>query len=193
MKGIDVSENNNQIDWQAIADSGIEFAIIRASYGKNNIDSKFLENVNDAHAAGLKVGAYHYSYALTPDDALVEAKHCNDVINNAGIFLELPVFFDMEDADDYKANHNFDFSQDNVTAICKNFVDNIDLNCGVYASLSWLTNYIDWQSLKCPVWSAQYNETDDFKGYMWQHTDNVIIAGKSFDGDILYDDADQAN
>lgn len=186
MKGIDVSENNGNIDWQAIADAGIEFVMVRSSYGRHGQDSNFAANVAGAHAVGLKVGAYHYSYALTPEEAIEEAQNCRNVIDAAGCLLELPIMFDMEDADGYKARHGFDFSADNITAICRAFCDNIGLDHCVYASYSWLTNYIDWQSLGCAICNAQWGDTDDIKGYMWQHTDSLIIAGKQFDGDIIY-------
>ena len=93
----------------------------------------------------------------------------------------------MEDADKYKARHGFSFTRRNVTNICRAFLDTIKpLNCGVYASLSWLNELIDWESLSCSVWSAQWGERDDFKGYMWQYSDSVDIGGKKFDGNILY-------
>jgi lysozyme len=187
MKGIDVSENNSTVDWQAVADAGIGFAMIRCSYGLYSNDEKFLENVNGAHAVGLRVGAWHYSYALSVADAIQEAKSCRETIDNSGVALELPVFFDMEDADQYKANHGFSFDAARITAICKTFIDYIGLNCGVYASYSWLMDYIDWQSLGCAVWNAEYNSTDDFKGYMWQFTDCLNINGQNFDGNILYE------
>ena len=130
MKGIDVSENNGVVDWQAVADAGIGFVIVRASYGKNGKDEMFQQNVEAAHAVGLQVGAYHYSYALTPEDAILEATNCHAVIEESGAGLELPVFFDMEDADGWKANHGFDFSAENVTAICHAFLDDIGLEAG---------------------------------------------------------------
>lgn len=54
--GIDVSENNGEIDWKRIAEEGIGFAIIRTGYGSAYLDSRFYENVNGAHDAGLKLG-----------------------------------------------------------------------------------------------------------------------------------------
>ena len=196
MRGIDVSDNNGFVNWQAVADSGIEFAMIACSYGKTGRHDRFAENVNGAHAAGLKVGAYHYSYALTPEDALEEARNCKSVIEEAGVLLELPVFFDMEDADRWKEQHGFDFSPENVTAICKNFIDNIGLDCGVYASQSWLDGLIAWRDLNCAVWNAEWikpgedpddrPDGDSIKGYLWQYTDKLIIDDKEFDGNILY-------
>ena len=146
-------------------------------------------NVEGAHRAGLFCGAYHYSYALTPADAVAEARYCKWVIENSGVLLELPIFFDMEDGDGWKTYHGFDFSRRNVTAVCRAFLDEIQpLNAGVYASLSWLEDLIDWRSLNCPIWNAQYYRQDFFKGYMWQYTDRLIIDGQQFDGNILYDD-----
>ena len=65
MKGIDVSENNGMVDWGAVKAAGFEFAIIRIGYGKGHLDSQFYDNVNGALKAGLKIGIYHYSYALS--------------------------------------------------------------------------------------------------------------------------------
>lgn len=192
MKGIDVSEWNGEIDWRAVRNAGIEFAICRSSFGKSKFDSTFQRNVDGAHRAGLICGAYHYSYAMTPADAVTEAQYCKWVIENSGVLLELPVFFDMEDGDGWKAYHGFDFSCRNVTAVSRAFLDEIHpLNAGVYASLSWLEDLIDWRSLNCPIWNAQYYHTDFFQGYMWQYTDRLMIGGQQFDGNILYDDTDK--
>jgi GH25 family lysozyme M1 (1,4-beta-N-acetylmuramidase) len=188
-KGIDVSENNGHIDWQAVAAAGMKFAIVRSSYGRYAADEDFIRNVNGAHDAGLLCGAYHYSYAMDPYQAMQEAQNCKRIIDEAGVLLELPIFFDMEDADGYKRRKGFDFSQENITEICRQFLNEIKpLDCGVYASLSWLEDYIDWRSLGCAVWNAQWSDQDDIKGYMWQYTDNLVIGGKAFDGNMLYHD-----
>ncbi len=190
MRGVDVSVFNENVDWQALKAAGIEFAICRTGYGKTGFDENFQSNVDGAHKAGLICGAYHYSYALTPADAIEEAQFCKGIIERAGVMLELPVWFDMEDGDEYKKRHGFDFSKSNVTNICKTFLDNIKpLNCGVYSSLSWLEELIDWQSLGCEIWSAQWNSEDNFKGRMWQYTSELVIGGQTFNGDILYDKA----
>lgn len=185
--GVDVSENNGRVDWEAVAAAGQKFAIVRSSYGRYAEDEDFIRNVDGARAAGLMCGAYHYSYALTPEQARQEAQNCKQVIENSGVLLELPVFFDMEDADGYKARHGFDVSPENVTAICQAFLEEIKpLDCGVYASLSWFEDKIDWKSLGCAVWNAQWGNDDDIQGYMWQYTDNLIIGGKAFDGNVVY-------
>ena len=155
--GIDVSENNGRVDWEKVAAAGMKFAIIRSSYGRSSADGEFVRNVIGAHNAGLQCGAYHYSYALTPEQARQEARSCKKIIEDAGVLLELPVWFDMEDADGYKRRHGFDFSASNVTEICRAFLQEIKpLDCGVYASLNWLENYIYWRDLGCAVWNVGF-------------------------------------
>lgn len=190
IKGVDVSEHNGEIDWHVMKENGIEFAIVRCTYGKHEVDENFIENVRNAHAVGIKCGAYHYSYALSIEDAVIEAEHCREVIDNSGLLLELPVFFDMEDADGYKERHGFNFDFNEITAICRAFITHLGLNCGVYASYSWLESYIDWVSLGCAVWNAQWSSNDDFKGYMWQFTDNMYIptGNEKYDGNYMYVD-----
>lgn len=193
MKGVDVSVWNDDVDWELLKEHGIEFAIVRCSYGLNYADENFLQNVNGAHEAGMIVGAYHYSTALTPSQAAQEAIMVKKLIENAGVLLEMPVFLDMEDADGYKAKHSFDFSHRNITNICRAWLDYIKpLNSGIYASYSWLEDYIDWRALGCPVWNAQWSRHDDLQGYLWQFTDSLVIGGKNFDGNIMYDDKHKA-
>ena len=66
--GIDVSRYQGSINWSAVAAAGKQFAIVRIGSSNNNgayVDPYFLQNVNGAHAAGLRVGAYYYTYART--------------------------------------------------------------------------------------------------------------------------------
>lgn len=186
LRGIDVSENNGYIDWSAVAAAGIQFAMVRCSYGLCSKDALFAANVAGAKAAGLKVGAYHYSYALNVAEAIHEAMNCREAIDNSGVLLDLPVFYDMEDADQYKSRHGFAFEPAEITAMCRAFLENLGLDCGIYASYSWLADYIDWRGIGCAVWNAQWGRHDDIKGYMWQYTDSLAIGDKYFDGNILY-------
>ena len=109
------------------------------------------------------------------------------IIEEAGVLLELPVWFDMEDADGWKSRHGFKFTRRNVTNICRAFLDAIKpLDCGVYASYSWLEQLIDWRDLGCAIWNAQWSAHDFLQGYMWQYTDSLFINGNKFDANILY-------
>lgn len=198
MKGIDVSENNGYVDFHEVKAAGYDFVIVRCSYGKSGRDEMFIDNVNRAHEAGLMVGAYHYDYSLDTDDALMNTLNCKSAINESGVLLELPVFFDMEDADGYKKRNGFSFDPELVTAICKVFCDNIGLNHGIYASESWFNSRIDWRSLGCAVWNASWygtapnepnpnDDTDGIKGFLWQYTDSAEIGGKYYDADWMYE------
>lgn len=190
MKGIDVSENNGVVDWQAVKDAGIEFAIIRIGYGKFNLDSRFIENVNGALDVGLKVGVYHYSYALSDDMAGVEARFVADTIFDCGLEnkLEMGVWFDMEDADGYKERHGVTDRQE-LTNMCSVFIsrmweEGFDY-VGLYANYDWLTNVLYMDQLDVAVWAAQYNSNCDYEeADIWQYTDSLEIDGKYFDGNV---------
>lgn len=193
MRGIDVSENNGQIDWQAVAAAGIEFAIIRSSYGLHSVDGNFADNLQAAQQAGLKVGVYHYSYALTVDEARQEAERVIELLQEHGINPELGIWYDMEDADGYKERHGMP-DNDTITAMCSAFI--CELNeagyqyVGIYASYWWLTGVIDTSQLAdyVPYWVAQWGGSNDFpRARMWQYTDCLNIGERLFDGDIYYD------
>jgi len=87
LRGIDVSENNGVVDWGRVA-SGLDFAIIRIGYGRNHLDSQFYNNINGALAAGLKIGVYHYSYALLPERAQEEARFVVETLADCGLSSE---------------------------------------------------------------------------------------------------------
>ena len=82
MRGIDVSVHNGNVDWNRVKNSGIDFAILRAGYGKvvSQKDKKFEDNYAFAKAAGIPVGAYWYSYAKTVDEARQEAETCITIL-----------------------------------------------------------------------------------------------------------------
>ena len=204
IRGFDVSEAQGYLDvdfWQAAVNSGCKFVYVRCSWGDGHEDEQFRNNVQMAHAYGLKVGAYHYDYSLTPDVTANHARKCAQIITDAGVLLELPVFFDLEDADDWKYRNGYDFTGATATAQCIAWLDNIGLNAGVYASYSWLNKSvssndgfvgdgqpINWYGLSCPVWNAQWGNTDDLRGYVWQDTNKLLIGGRQIDGDYMYSD-----
>jgi len=178
VKGVDVSVWNGDVDYSVLAQNGIQFVMVRIGYGREGIDEKFAQNVAAAHGVGMKVGGYYYSYAQNTLDAVYEARNCKDIVNASGVLLELPIFYDLEDQC---------IPLQYVTDIAKSFLIELSpLHGGIYATYNWLTNYIDWKSLGCPVWNAEWGDIDDIQGFMWQYTDNLNINGKIFDGDILY-------
>ena len=72
MRGIDVSAHQGNINWDAVKASGIEFAIIRISYGQNSVDSKAIRNIEECIRVGMPFGVYVYSYALNVNNAMNE-------------------------------------------------------------------------------------------------------------------------
>ena len=98
LKGIDVSHYQGDIDWKKVKATGMQFAIIRAGYGKYAYqeDPCFEDNIKGAYNAGILVGVYWYSYADTAAEARQEAEACLTVINPYKDKIVLPVFIDHE-------------------------------------------------------------------------------------------------
>ena len=154
--GLDLSVHNGDLDFNAIKAAGNSFVILRAGYGTSAKDKNFEKYYAAAKAAGLKVGAYLYSYALTPDEGLAEAKAFLEFIK--GKVFEYPVYIDMEDADSYKRNHGMP-SNDVLCKICENFcsyVQNAGYYVGVYASESWFRNQLKNMSRSYTLWVANW-------------------------------------
>lgn len=188
MKGIDVSRHNGKVDWLKAA-TAIDFAILRAGWGKTSVDETFAANYKGAKAAGLRVGAYLYSYALTPDDARAEARHLLQIVR--GLELDMPLWFDMEDADGYKRKHGFVFTRANISAITQAFVDTIraaGYKCGVYASKSWFEEYItvDADAVWLAQWATKPSYAKPFD--VWQNSDSGTVPGVTgkVDTNVLY-------
>ena len=77
---IDVSVHQGKIDFNKVKAAGVEGVVIRAGYGKGNIDKRFIDNIESAIEAGFKyIGVYWFSYAYTTDMARREAQYINDV------------------------------------------------------------------------------------------------------------------
>ena len=196
LKGFDVSKHNGTVDFAAAKAAGLSFVIIRSSFGTDTTDIKFEENYSKAKAAGLKIGIYHYSYALTAAQALQEAKFVCGLVK--GKQLDMPIWFDIEDADGYKSKNGVSLYNDKalINSICKTFVNYIQsqgLKCGIYASESVLKSVID-KSISCYFWNAQWGSNDEIKDTMWQYTETGSISGCSekFDLDICYKDFEEA-
>lgn len=191
MEGIDVSENNGPVNWQAVASAGYEFAIIRLGYGNCHRDDSFADNVNGAIAAGIKIGVYYYSYALDVEAAKAEAQFVKEILQEYGVVPDFGVWFDMEDADGYKASQGMPDDQ-TITNMCVSFVSEVNeagYQCGVYASYNWLVSIIDRTQLDgVPLWNAQWGGNNDIsEAKIWQFTDSLEIGGRLFDGNEYFD------
>jgi GH25 family lysozyme M1 (1,4-beta-N-acetylmuramidase) len=182
---IDVSEFQGDIDWQAVADAGIKMAIIRAGYrgysaGGVYEDSRFKENAQAALDAGLQVGAYFFSQAVTPAEAAQEAEAVIEAIGDLNVAG--PVVFDWE-AMDAEDSRTADVSGDVVTDCAVTFCREVaaaGLDPWVYMGMEAgylvydLTQLTDYK-----IWFAQYSSAPDFyyAFHMWQYTDSGTVPG----------------
>ena len=97
--GVDVSDYQSGTDWQQLAQQGVDFAILRVGYrgytqGALRTDSSFRTFVRGARAAGIDVGVYFFSQAVTVQEAIMEADYVLGLLD--GVPLDLPVYFDWE-------------------------------------------------------------------------------------------------
>ena len=173
--GIDVSEHQANIDFQRVKKSGINFVIMRAGIGHGRKDKYFEENYKKAKAAGLNVGAYWYSKALSVADSTSEAKYVLNALK--GKKFEYPIYYDIEEKSLFNKGKKL------TSDIAKNFCKILQSNgylCGIYASLSYFNNYFtDEVKKKFTIWVAQYNTHCDYKGdyKIWQKSSHGSVSG----------------
>lgn len=194
--GIDVSYYQGNIDWKKVKNSGVEFVIIRVGYrgygsaGTLVEDPKFKTYLDGATKAGLKVGVYFYTQAITTAEAQAEAKFVLDRIK--GHSLQMPVYYDIESVDyDTGRLDSAGLSKAQKTALCTAFCDTIiksGYSAGVYANYTWLNYYIDGAGLgkKYPIWLAHYtsNTNYDQRMDMWQYSGSGTVSGISAYTDV---------
>lgn len=183
--GVDVSSYQGNIDWNQVASSGVTFAMVRIGNTKYGLDTKFAQNVTAATAAGIRVGAYVYSYATTPEEAAQDAVLAVNTM--AGYPITFPVAFDIEDKSQKSLSPSTQAAL--VNTFCE-IVENAGYTCMVYTNKNWFENRL------APVawdhWVAQYDTACTYtQPYtMWQHSSREKIAGISgyVDVNYLYED-----
>ena len=190
MKGIDVSVHNGNIDWNKVKADGIEFAILRAGFGRleKQKDEKFEQNYTGAKAAGIPIGAYWYSYAMDEDEARLEADVFLKVIK--GKQFEMPVYFDLEE------KKQFDLGKEKVSAIMRAFLERVESAgyfTGLYGSASSLTTHTaDDIKTHYTIWLAHWVDKTNYSGAygIWQYSEKGKVDGISgnVDLDICYKD-----
>ena len=184
MKIIDVSVHQGEIDWKKVKASGVRGAVIRAGYGKGNIDQKFKANIEGAINAELEfIGVYWFSYAYTKEMALNEAIYCNETIEKYKDVLNLGVFYDWEyDSMNYARKNGAFLSRDKITEMNVIFCEQITklgYIAGYYLNYDYSRNYIDTARLQSfRKWFAWYNPTLDEKNcFLWQRSSNGRVEG----------------
>ncbi|MCR5601092.1 MAG: glycoside hydrolase family 25 protein [Ruminococcus sp.] len=176
--GIDVSVWQGKIDWSKVKSSGKSYAIIRAGYGNlaTQRDKYFEANVKGAQAAGIDCGAYWYSYAESPEDAVLEAEACYEVIK--GYKFQYPVYYAIEDT------CFSSMSSQEITAIVNAFCSTLEKK-GYYVGIKSYANFLNTRLdasiySKYDVWVSHYGVTkpDFSKNYnMWQYSNEEKVNG----------------
>lgn len=195
IKGIDVSSYQGKIDWKAVADYGMGFAILRITEAGNKIDSTFEANYQGCVDNGIPVGVYKYSYAESVAEIQKEAETVIDVL--AGRQLDFPVWLDLEYSEQREMSENM------LSTMIKTFwsvVTAAGYKFGIYCNMDWYNNVIpeDGKS-KYDFWIASYPANDDgwlqerlrpSVGVGWQYSSKAKIPGinGNVDRDVFYKD-----
>lgn len=189
-KGIDVSYAQGDIDWKKVADSGVEFAIIRAGRGragsKNEMkeDDYFRQNIKGAQANGIDVGVYFYSYASSVSEAREEARFLIDIID--GYEIQYPVILDMEE--EFQSGIGTKKLTKMIEAFFEELMEEKYFPM-FYSYKSWLEENLDMTILdKYAIWLAQVGDEVTYDGgyYIWQYSFKGKVNGISTDVDLDY-------
>lgn len=192
--GVDVSSWQKDVDWEAVAASGVEFALLRVGFrgygsGAINRDNYFLQNIEGALDAGLDVGVYFFSQAVSIDEAIEEANYTLKMIRDYP--LAYPVVFDWE-RQSADSSRTKDTSNEMVVACALAFCKTIE-DAGyipmVYAGknkaydleMEYLSDY--------PFWLAHYTvnqiPTNYINGFdMWQYSSKWSVPGIEGSADV---------
>ncbi|MBR4017104.1 MAG: glycoside hydrolase family 25 protein [Oscillospiraceae bacterium] len=191
VRGIDVSEWQGEIDWQQVKDSGVEFAMIRVGWrgseqGVLAEDTYARANYAGATAAGIKVGAYFFSQAISPEEAIEEANYLLEIIRDWK--LDMPVVYDWEFISEDSRTGKTD--PRTLTDCTKAFCDTVakaGYDTMVYFNTDHSYNNIYIRELTdYPFWLARYDTVLDYpyKVDMWQYTETGSVPGISTNVDI---------
>ena len=178
-RGIDVSRWQGDINWSQVAADDVSFVML-GTRSKGAVDPYFHRNIQQASAAGVKVGVYIYSLAMTPEMAVEEANFVLNLIHDYPV--SYPVAFDMEDSTQGT------LSKDELAAIAYAFCGRIS-EAGyypvIYANDNWLANKLDMSKMNYPVWVARYSAKPAYQNpVMWQATSTGAVNGISGNVDI---------
>lgn len=184
-QGIDVSSFQGEIDWEKVKADGIDFAIIRLGYrgygtGRMMLDEYFEANINGALEAGLEVGVYYFSQAISEEEAVEEAQIVLEHIRN--YHLTYPIIYDAEEiAMDTARTDGLTVRQltDNAIAFCE-YIEAAGYHSMIYSNKRWLLTKLDLERLiDYDVWFAGYISIPeypyDFK--IWQYSESGTVNG----------------
>ena len=195
MTGIDISAHNPVSDWNKVKAAGIDFVMLRVGYrgygvdtGTLHADDKFRQYYRDAKAAGLLVGAYFFSQAITEEEAVEEAVFTAEHLE--GCKLDFPVAYDWElifhDTEARTNNVPVETLTDSVLAFCQN-IESFGYQPMVYQNKRTSLFKLDLPRLQgIPFWLAEYNDgpTYIYNYDMWQYSCSCEVDGISGNVDM---------
>ncbi len=188
--GIDISKYNGKVDFAKLKEDNVDFVMIRLGargYGSGQIllDENFEANIMGANEAGIDVGVYFFSQAITVEEAAEEAAFV--VQNLVNRKVAYPIVFDMEYINNDTARID-SLKKDAKTAIANTFLTNIQ-TAGytpmLYGTKEWLIEQIDLtQLMGYDIWLSQQSDLPDYpyKYQMWQYSLKGGVAG--IEGDV---------
>ena len=194
IRGIDVSAWQGHINWDTVANYGMDFVILRITEAGNVIDNCFEKNYSGCQKHNIPTGAYKYSYAITVAEIQSEARKVVKVLN--GRKLQYPVWLDLE------WNNQRSLGAEQIHKLAEAFekiITAAGYKFGIYCNVDWYLNVICSHLKKYDFWIACYPESDngtlqerlrpDF-GVGWQYSSKAKIPGISgtVDRNVFYKD-----
>lgn len=182
--GVDVSSYQPTVDWMQVKEAGIDFAMIRLGYrgystGKLDLDDSFLNHMEGAAEAGLDIGVYFFSQALTPEEAEEEARYVLTWLE--GYDITYPVVFDWEEVSGPARTDEMNMLM--LTACAEAFCKTIEAagyEASVYFNQAYGYEQLNLVSLRdYEFWLAEYAPAPTF-AYdfdMWQYTNEGTVPG----------------
>ena len=183
--GVDVSDHQGAIDWSAVASDGVDFAFVRVgnrgyTEGALYADTRYAENIDNATSAGLDVGAYFFSQAVSVEEAREEAEFVLRLL--AGRYLALPVAYDHEPVADGAGRAN-NMDRETLTACARAFCERLEqggYGTMIYGNSGDMARYDRADLGGRPVWFAEYDAAEphaQFDFAIWQYTNGGSVAG----------------
>lgn len=181
-KGVDVSRHQGIIDWDKfLEDEYSDFAIIRAGFGKNNIDAQAVRNVAECERLGIPYGLYWFSYALTPEMARREAEYLSDFVGSHK--PSYPLVYDFEyDTVTHAVKNGVKISRDFVLNCTEQFCHRLE-ELGYYAMFYCNNDYYQryYQASKVAekydMWYARYATSPGRPVTLWQTSESGRVKG----------------
>ncbi|MCI6858547.1 MAG: glycoside hydrolase family 25 protein [Eubacterium sp.] len=178
-RGIDVSSHQGIIDWKAVKESGIDFAIIRCGVGMNQFnqdDPQWVNNVRGCEENRIPFGVYLYSYADSVKKAESEAEHVLRLIR--GHKLTHPVYYDLEDP--YILRHTTPAQRVKIAKKFTGIIKKAGYNTGIFATKNWFENELPTAQFdQWERWVAHWSPVCGYRGIygMWQATNRGMVSG----------------